>query len=56
MGGKYPEAIKELIYTTNPIESLNSTIKKKTKSKGSFHTVDAAFKVMYLPTQEVQNK
>ena len=27
---KYPQAIKTLIYTTNPIESLNSTIKRKT--------------------------
>jgi transposase-like protein len=43
---KYPEAIKKLIYTTNPIESLNSTIKRKTKSKGSFPTQDAAFKLM----------
>ncbi len=53
---KYPEAIKKLIYTTNPIESLNSTIKRKTKSKGSCPTVDSAFKVMYLSTKEVQNK
>lgn len=53
---KYPEAIKKLIYTTNPIESLNSTIKRKTKSKGSFPTVDSAFKVMYLSIQEVQKK
>jgi transposase-like protein len=53
---KYPEAIKKLIYTTNPIESLNSTIKRKTKSKGSFPTVDSAFKVLYLSIQEVQNK
>ena len=28
---KYPEAIKRLIYTTNPIESLNSTKKDKIK-------------------------
>ena len=53
---KYPEAIKRLIYTTNPIESLNSTIKRKTKSKGSFPTIDSAFKVLYLSIQEVQNK
>lgn len=53
---KYPEAIKKLIYTTNPIESLNSTIKRKTKAKGSFPTIDSAFKVMYLSIQEVQNK
>ena len=53
---KYPEAIKRLIYTTNPIESLNSNIKRKIKSKGSFPTVESAFKMLYLSTQEVQNK
>jgi transposase-like protein len=29
---KYPDAVRKLIYTTNPIESLNATIKRKTKS------------------------
>lgn len=53
---KYPEAIRKIIYTTNPIESLNSIIKKKTKSKGSFPTTDSAFKLLYLATQEVQEK
>lgn len=53
---KYPKPIQKLIYTTNPIESLNSNIKRKTKSKGSFPTVDSAFKMLYLSTQEVQDK
>lgn len=53
---KYPQSIKTLIYTTNPIESLNSNIKRKTKSKGSFPTMDSAFKLLYLATQEVQEK
>jgi len=53
---KYPDSVRKLIYTTNPIESLNATIKRKTKSKGSFPTEAAAFKVMYLATQEQQNK
>jgi putative transposase len=53
---KYPQAIKTLIYTTNPIESLNSNIKRKTKTKGSFPTIDSAFKMLYLSTQEVQVK
>jgi transposase-like protein len=53
---KYPDSVRKLIYTTNPIESLNATIKRKTKSKGSFPTEDAAFKVIYLATQEQQNK
>ena len=53
---KYPETVRKLIYTTNPIESLNATIKRKTKSKGSFPTQASAFKVMYLSTQEQQEK
>jgi len=53
---KYPDAVRKLIYTTNPIESLNATIKRKTKSKGSFPTEESAFKVLYLATQEQQNK
>jgi len=53
---KYPDAVRKLIYTTNPIESLNATIKRKTKSKGSFPTVQSAFKVLYLATQEQQEK
>ena len=53
---KYPDSVRKLIYTTNPIESLNATIKRKTKSKGSFPTEDSAFKVMYLACSEQQNK
>ncbi len=53
---KYPNAVRKLIYTTNPIESLNATIKRKTKSKSSFPTEASAFKVMYLATQEQQDK
>jgi transposase-like protein len=53
---KYPDSVRKLIYTTNPIESLNAAIKRKTKSKGSFPTIESAFKMLYLATQEVQEK
>lgn len=53
---KYPDSVRKLIYTTNPIESLNATIKRKTKSKGSFPTEASAFKVIYLAIQEQQEK
>ncbi|HHD78364.1 MAG TPA: IS256 family transposase [Epsilonproteobacteria bacterium] len=53
---KYPDSVRKLIYTTNPIESLNANIKRKTKSKGSFPTIESAFKMLYLATQEVQEK
>jgi len=53
---KYPQSVRTLIYTTNPIESLNTTIKRKTKSKGSFPTEDSAFKTLYLAIYEQQEK
>lgn len=53
---KYPDSVRKLIYTTNPIESLNATIKRKTKSKSSFPTIESAFKMLYLATQEQQEK
>ena len=53
---KYPQAVRTLIYTTNPIESLNATIKRKTKSKGSFLTEESAFKVLYMAVYQQQEK
>ena len=53
---KYPKAVRKLIYTTNPIESLNSIIKRKTKQKGSFPSKEAAFKVLFTSTQKVMEK
>lgn len=53
---KYPDSVRTLIYTTNPIESLNATIKRRTKAKGSFPTVESAFKMLYLSIQEIQEK
>lgn len=53
---KYPQSIRTLIYTTNPIESLNATIKRKTKSKSSFPTKKSAFRVLYLAIYQQQEK
>ena len=52
---KYSETVSKLIYTTNPIESLNATIKRKIKSKGSFPTEDSVFKEMYLACFDIRN-
>ena len=53
---KYPQSVRTLIYTTNPIKSLNAIIKKKTKSKGSFPTQGSALKMVYLATSQIQEK
>ena len=53
---KYPEAVRRLIYTTNPIESLNASIKKVIRNKGSFPTETSAFKLVFLAISEAQKK
>lgn len=51
---RYPEEIRRLIYTTNPIESLNSRIRKTVKGKNVFPTEASVFKILYLAVQEAE--
>ena len=53
---KYSPEIRRLIYTTNPVESFNSKIRKITKTKGSFPTEDALFKLLYLAIIDIEKK
>ena len=52
----YPQEIRKVIYTTNPIESLNSALRKVTNGKGSFPTKEAVLKVLYLRVRDLENK
>ena len=45
---KYPDEIRKIIDTTNPIEGFNRVVRKATKNKSSFPTDDALFKMLYL--------
>jgi transposase-like protein len=53
---EYPQEIRSLIYTTNPVESLNSTIRKYTKAKSIFPDDQAALKAVFLAILNVQKK
>jgi putative transposase len=53
---KYPKEIRKLIYTTNPIESYNRSVRKISKTKGSFSCDDALSKILYLVTIDVTKK
>jgi putative transposase len=53
---KYPEEIRRLVYTTNPIEAFNRGIRKVTKTKTSFRTTDSLFKLLYLVSQDIAEK
>lgn len=51
---EYPIEIRKVIYTTNPIESLNSSLRKVTRGKGSFISKEALLKVLYLRIKDLQ--
>jgi len=44
----YPDDIRKVIYTTNAVESLNMSLRKVIKTRGSFPTEEAALKLLYL--------
>ncbi len=52
----YPDYIRRVIYTTNAIESLNHSLRKITKSRGSFPNDEAALKLLYLGLQNAKKK
>ena len=51
----YGSAVRKVMYTTNAIESVNSSFRKVTK-KGSFPNDNAVFKILYLHITELQKK
>lgn len=51
----YGSAVRKVMYTTNAIESVNSSLRKVTK-KGSFPSEDAVFKALYLRVTELEKK
>lgn len=51
----YPSDIRKVMYTTNAIESVNSSFRKVTK-KGAFPNENALLKLLYLRVQELYKK
>ena len=52
----YPPAIRRVIYTTNAIESLNYTLRKRLKTRGVFPNDESIVKVLYLALQQVAKR
>ena len=53
---KYPPEIRMLIYTTNPIESMNRGLRRVTKTKGVFPNEESIFKILYLAVERMSKK
>lgn len=51
----YGSAVRRVMYTTNAIESVNSSFRKVTK-KGAFANASALLKLLYLRVQELYKK
>ncbi|HKP80579.1 MAG TPA: IS256 family transposase [Pyrinomonadaceae bacterium] len=49
----HPPEIRKAIYTTNAIESLNMSLRKVTKARGSFPNDEAVFKLLYLALRNI---
>ncbi len=52
----YSAGIRKVVYTTNAIESLNMSLRKIIKTRGSFPTEDAAMKLLYLALTDAAKK
>ena len=45
-----------MIYTTNAIESVNMSLRKLTKNRGSFPSDEALLKLFYLALRNISQK
>ena len=52
----YPPEIRKVIYTTNAIESVNMSLGKITKNRGSFPSDEALMKLFYLALRNISQK
>ena len=53
---KFPTDIRKAIYTTNVIESINSSIRHITNNRALFPSDDAVFKLLYLALTNASRK
>lgn len=53
---KFSSTVRKIIYTTNAIESLNSTIRRLNRQRSVFPSDTALLKALYLSTFETTKK
>jgi putative transposase len=50
---EFPAEVRQVIYTTNAVESLHMSLRKIIKTRGSFPSEEAAMKLLYLALRNV---
>jgi len=53
---EYPQEIRKMIYTTNPVEGVHRQLRKTTKTKGAFVNDQALLKLIYLTYKRISEK
>lgn len=49
----FPQEVRKIIYTTNAIESLNSTVRRSVRARGHFASEESATKLIWLVLRNV---
>jgi putative transposase len=52
----FPPEIRKIIYTTNAIESLNGSLRKISRHRNLFPSIDSLFKLFYLALRNISRK
>jgi putative transposase len=52
----FPVEVRKVVYTTNAVESLHMSLRKIIKTRGSFPSEEAAFKLLYLALTKIVAK
>ena len=52
----YPPDIRRVLYTTNPMEAVNRSFRKVSKTRGVFPSDDAVKKLFYLASKHITKK
>ena len=53
---KFPDAVRRLIYTTNPVEGFHRMLRKYTKTRTMFPTDESLIKSIYMSILEIHKK
>jgi putative transposase len=53
---EFPVEVRKVMYTTNAVESLNMSLRKIIKTRGSFPSEEAALKLLFLALRNVSKK
>nr|WP_281352887.1 IS256 family transposase [Pseudoxanthomonas sacheonensis] len=52
----FPKEIRKIIYTTNTIESINMSLRRVMKYRGSFQSDEALLKLLYLALRNISKR